>query len=253
MVYFEGNLLIDQVQGHHNMLEQIVNNYAGMFLAFASVIGILIIYKNFRGSKFGWPAMGAGIISAGFIGLGDAGKNLITPITGINPFPHESLHYLGMMGGPVALFLLYTGLKEYTATEEIKPLTKSRILLILMATLLIPVALATQADQRLDPDIEGPFLLVTVVPTIIIAVLLLIKAGSSFEEYSTVVLNVSFVAVATTLLTIGLLLARMGDVQMLNNAELYVNGNALVDIMHAVTATTIVTFGISTEGLVRSM
>ncbi len=32
MVYFEGNLLIDQVQGHHNMLEQIVHNYAGLLV-----------------------------------------------------------------------------------------------------------------------------------------------------------------------------------------------------------------------------
>src|SRR3989304_989848 len=97
MVYFEGNLLIDQVQGNHNMLEQLVNNYAGMILFFASIVGVLIVYNNFRGSK-----------------------NLVT---GINPLPHESLHYLQMIGGPVALFLLYMGLREYTATKDIKPLT----------------------------------------------------------------------------------------------------------------------------------
>lgn len=253
MVYFEGNLLIDQVQGNHNMLEQLVNNYAGLILLFASIVGVIIVYKNFRGSKIAWPAIMAGMLSAGFIGLGDAGKNLITGITGINPLPHESLHYLQMIGGPVALFLLYSGLKEYTATTDIKPLTGFKLTIILLATLLIPVGLATQAHQRWDPEIEGPFLIVTSVPTVIIALLLLNKARSSFEEHSTVVLNIAFVAVATALLTLALLVGRMGDVGLLDNAVLYVNGRAIGDIMHAVTAATIMTFGISTEGLVRSM
>jgi len=158
-----------------------------------------------------------------------------------------------MIGGPVAAFLLYMGLSEYTATTEIKPLSGFKLTLILLATILIPVALATQANQRWGPDIEGPFLLVTAVPTIIIALLLLRKARASFEEHSTVVLNISFVAVAVTLLTISLLVARMGDVQLLNNADMYVNGHAIADLMHAATATTLLTFAISTEGLVRSM
>lgn len=250
MVYFEGNLLIDQAIGRHNMYEQIVNNYAGLFLTFASLIGILIIYKNFKGSKIAWPSIMAGMVSAGFIGLGDAGKNLIM---GINPLPHESLHYLSMIGGPVALILLYTGLKEYTATKEIKPMSSFKLSIILIATLLIPVGLATQAHQRLDPHIEGPFLLVTVVPTVIIALLLLNKARTSFAEHSTVVLGISFVAIATTLLTLALLAGRLGDVEMLNDGLLYVNGRAISDLMHAATATTILSFSITTEGLIRSM
>ena len=250
MVYFEGNLLIDQVQGHHNMLEQLTHDYAGLFLVFASIVGVLIIYKNFRGSKIAWPSIMAGMIASGFIGLGDSVEHLLT---GISPLPHESLHYLHMIGGPVSVFLLYMGLREYTATTEIKPLSGFKLTIILLATILIPVALATQAHQRWDPEIEGPFLLVTSIPTIIIALLLLIKAKGSFEEHSTVVLNISFVAFAATFLTLSLLAARMGDVELLNNAQLYVNGHALADIMHAATATTLLTFGISTEGLVRSM
>ena len=250
MVYFEGNLLIDQAIGRHNMYEQIVNNYAGLLLAFASIVGILIIYKNFRGSKVAWPAIMAGIISAGFIGLGDAGKNLIP---GINPLPHESLHYLSMIGGPVALFLLYTGLKEYTATKDIKPMGSFTLSVILIATIVIPIALATQAHQRLDPEIEGPFLVVTTVPTVIIAILLLNKARTSFAEHSTVVLGISFVAIATTLLTLALLVGRMGDVEMFNDALLYTNGRAVSDLMNAAAATTILSFGITTEGLIRSM
>ena len=158
-----------------------------------------------------------------------------------------------MIGGPFALFLLYMGLREYTATKDIKPLTGSKLVIILLATLLIPVALATQAHMRWDPEIEGPFLIVTSIPTVIIALLLLNKARGSFAEHSTVVLNIAFVAIATALLTLALIVGRMGDVGLLNNAWLYVNGRALGDIMHAVTATTIVTFGINTEGLIRSM
>ncbi len=250
MVYFEGNLLIDQVQGHHNMLEQLVHNYAGLFLFFASIVGVLIIYKNFRGSKMAWPAIMAGTLSAGFIGLGDAGEHLLP---GINPLPFETLHYLHMIGGPVALFLLYTGLKEYTATKDIKPLTGFKLVIILLATLLIPLALATQAHQRWDPDIEGPFLVVTSIPTIILALLLLNKARKSFEEHSTVVLNISFVAFATTLLTLALLVARLGDTQLLNDATLYTSGHAIADLVHAAAATTIISFGINTEGIIRAM
>lgn len=250
MVYFEGNLLIDQVQGHHNMLEQIVHNYAGLLVFFASIIGVLIIYRNFRGSKIAWPSIMAGMVAAGFIGLGDSAEHLLT---GISPLPHESLHYLHMIGGPVAVFLLYNGLREYSATTEIKPLSGLKLTLILLATILIPVALATQAHQRWDPNIEFPFLLVTSVPTFIIAFLLLIKARSTFEEHSIVVLNISYVAVAATLLTISLMVGRMGDVELLNNADLYINGHAIADILHAATATTLLTFGVSTEGLVRSM
>ncbi|MBU4454039.1 MAG: hypothetical protein KJ929_02990, partial [Euryarchaeota archaeon] len=93
MVYFEGNLLIDQVQGHHNMLEQLVHNYAGLLVVFASIVGVLIIYKNFRGSKIAWPSIMAGMVAAGFIELGDEAEHLLT---GISPLPHESLHYLHM-------------------------------------------------------------------------------------------------------------------------------------------------------------
>ncbi|VVB91013.1 Uncharacterised protein [uncultured archaeon] len=250
MVYFEGNLLIDQVQGHHNMLEQLVHNCVGLLVVITSIIGVLIIYKNFRGSKIAWPAIMAGMVAAGFIGLGDSVEHLLP---GVSPLPSESLHYLFMIGGPVAVFLLYMGLREYTATTEIKTLSGFKLLLILLATILIPIALATQAHQRSDPHIEGPFLLVTSIPTVILALLLLIKAKSSFEEHSTVVLNISFVAVAVTLLTLSLFIGRMGDTGLLNNAEMYVYGHALGDIFHAVTATTLLTFGISTEGLVRSM
>jgi len=250
MVYFEGNLLIDQVQGHHNMLEQIVHNYAGLFLFFGSIVGILIIYRNFRGSKMAWPAIIGGIFSTGLIGLGDAGEHLLP---GINPLPHETLHYLHMIGGPVALIFLYKGLKEYTATKDIKPISWSNVFIILSATILIPVALATQARQRWDPEIEGPFLVVTAVPTIILALLLFNKARKSFEEHSTVVLNISFVAVATTLLTLALLAARMGDTELANDATLYVNGHAIADLLHSAAATAIITFGISTEGLIRSI
>ncbi len=250
MVNFEGNLLIDQIQGHHNMLEQIVHNYAGLLVFFTSIVGVLIIYRNFRGSKIAWPSIMTGMIAAGFIGLGDSVEHLLI---GTNPFPHETLHYLHMIGGPVAVFLLYMGLREYSATTEIKPLSGIKLTLILLATILIPVALASQAHQRWDPKIEFPFLLVTAIPTIILALLLLIKARSTFEEHSIVVLNISYVAVAATLLTVSLLAGRMGDVELLNNADLYINGHAIADIMHAATATTLLTFGISTEGLVRSM
>lgn len=251
MVYFEGNLLIEQVQDqHHFMREQLVHNYAGLLLVLASIIGVLIIYKNFRGSKIAWPSIMAGMVAAGFIGLGDSMEHLLP---GISPMPHEALHYLHMIGGPVSVFLLYMGLREYTATNEIKPLSGFKLILILLVTILIPVGLATQAHQKWDPIIEGPFLLVTSIPTIIIALLLLLKAKSSFEEHSTVVLNISIVAVAATLLTISLLVGRMGDTSLLNNAELYVNGHAIADLMHAATATTLLIFGISTEGLIRSM
>lgn len=250
MVVFEGNLLIDQVQGHHAMYEQIVHNYAGLILFAASIVGVLIIYKNFRGSKVAWPAIMGGILSAGFIGFGDSVEHMLS---GISPLPHETLHYLHMIGGPVALFLLYTGLKEYTAEKDIQALTHFKLIIILIATLLIPVGLATQADQRWDPDIEGPFLLITSIPTIIIAVLLLNKARHSFEEHSVVVLNIAFVAITTALLTLALLTGRLGDTELMDSATLYVNGHALADIMHAATATTVITFAINTEGLIRSM
>jgi hypothetical protein len=251
MVYFEGNLLIEQVQDqHHYMIEQLVHNYAGLLLFFSSILAVLIIYKNFRGSKIAWPSIMAGMVAAGFIGLGDSIEHLIS---GISPLLHETLHYLHMIGGPLTVFLLYMGLREYTATTEVKPLSGFKLILILLVTILIPFGLATQAHQRWDPNIEGPFLLMTSIPTIIIALLLLLKAKSSFEEHSTVVLNISFVAVAAMLLTVSLLVGRMGDTSLLNNADLYVNGHAIADLMHAATATTLLIFGISTEGLVRSM
>ncbi len=250
MVYFEGNLLIDQMHGNHNMLEQIVNTYAGLILVFNVIVSILIIYKNFRGSKVAWPSIIAGMISVGFIGMGDALENLIP---GANPLPSETMHYLQLIAGPVALFLLYTGLKEYTSTKDIKPLSVNKLIFILAATLLIPVVLATQAHQRLDPNVEGPFLIVTILPTLVIAFLLLNLARKSFEEHSSMVLYISFVGISTTLLTIWLFVARIGDVGLLNNAFLFVNGQALTDLTEAATATAILSFAINTEVIIRSM
>src|SRR4030042_1756268 len=96
MVYFEGNLLIEQVQDqHHYMLEQLVHTYAGLLLFFSSILAVMIIYKNFRGSKIAWPSIMAGMVAAGFIGLGDSIEHLLP---GISPLPHETLHYIHMGG-----------------------------------------------------------------------------------------------------------------------------------------------------------
>jgi len=250
MVYFEGNLLIDQMHGNHNMLEQIVNIYGGLILVFNVIVSILIIYKNFRGSKVAWPSIMAGMMSAGLIGLGDVLEHIIP---GANPLPSETMHYLQLLGGPVALFLLYTGLKEYTSTKEIKPLSANKLLIILAATLLIPVVLATQVHQRLDPNVEGPFLIITIIPTLVIAFLLLNLARTSFEEHSSMVLYISFVGIGTTLLTLWLFITRMGDVGLLDNAFLYVNGQALTDLTESAAATAILSFAINTEVIIRSM
>jgi hypothetical protein len=232
------------------MLEQIVNIYGGLILIFNVLVSILIIYKNFRGSKVAWPSIMAGTMSAGFIGLGDALEHLIP---GSNPLPSEAMHYLQLIAGPVALFLIYTGLKEYTSTKEIKPLTANKLILILAATLLFPVVIATQAHQRLDPNIEGPFLIVTILPTLVIAFFLLNLARKSFEEHSSMVLYISFVGIATTLLTIWSFVTRMGDVGLLDNAFLYVNGQALTDLTESAAATAILSFAINTEIIIRSM
>jgi hypothetical protein len=158
-----------------------------------------------------------------------------------------------LLGGPVALFLLYTGLKEYTSTKDIKHLTANKLLVILAATLLIPVVLATQAHQRLDPNVEGPFLIITILPTLVIAFLLLNLARKSFVEHSNMVLYISFVGIATTLLTLWLFIARIGDVGFLDNAFLYVNGQALTDLTESATATAVLSFAINTEVIIRSM
>lgn len=252
VVEFQGNALIEQFTGHYGLLEQYVHQTAGLFLFLSSLMGIAVILLRCGAYRVGWPSIMAGLFSTGLIGLGEFAEHFFEVGGGFrlfySPSGHDFFHYLHMIGAPVALFFLYIGIKEYivSGTREAEFMQVKKILMILAASFLLAGILAAQAEAPWDEKIEGSFIIITILPTIVIALTLLNVTKKAVGEYGLMMISVSMmisaIAVSATLLSFTILIGRQADIWGL--ASLYIASHVAQDVLHAVTGTLILGFGI---------
>ncbi|MFQ6056571.1 MAG: hypothetical protein ACE5J3_11380 [Methanosarcinales archaeon] len=231
--------LINQFPGHHGMLEQVVHMYATGLLFIASIVAILILYKYFRGAKYTWYPIMAGIFSTGLIGLGENLEYYF------GAFGHDFFAYLHRIGAPLALYFFYVGITEYVGTlseEEKKPMSIYTIVGLIGIAIVISLALATQADTPWDVKIERPFIYITTIPIVIIVVMVLQKAIIAYKSEATLMLNISLISVAVTLLALDILIGRQADIWA--NGALYIVTHAVQDILHAFNAALLIGFSL---------
>ncbi|MFQ6136342.1 MAG: hypothetical protein ACE5PM_04080 [Candidatus Hydrothermarchaeales archaeon] len=242
-------LLIDQFFDHHGMMEIYAHIYASIFLFLASLVAVYVLYKILvMESPYTWSALTVGMIAVGFIGLGEAAEHFFP----LDPFSHDLFHYLHMVAAPVALFFLYRGSKEFieessNASElgtegRIKPMSSDTIMAIFGGMVILVVVLAMMSETPWDPYIEGPFIYLTLIPTLVLAYMLLQQARHTTE--SIVMVFIPIIAVAVSLLVFDIMLGRLMDIWGL--APLYVITHVVQNVLHVATGTILLLFSITT-------
>jgi len=168
------NLLVNQIVDHKGLAEIYVHVAAGGFLFAASLLAILVIWLNFGRRGQGWFALRMGIFFIGLIGLGEAAEHFFSARG------HDFFHYLHMLAAPMSLFFLYLAVNElqllYFDLEPKRMIGNHNLYLIAGATILLAAVLGYQSKASWDVAVELPFLSITVIPTLVIAYLLVRKS-----------------------------------------------------------------------------
>ncbi|MFQ6136402.1 MAG: hypothetical protein ACE5PM_04390 [Candidatus Hydrothermarchaeales archaeon] len=103
------------------------------------------------------------------------------------------------------------------------------------------VILAAMAESLWDPYIEWPFIYLTLIPTLVLAYMLLQQARHTTE--SIVMVFIPIIAVAISLLVFDIMLGRLVDIWGI--AQLYVITHVAQNVLHIATGTILLLFSIA--------
>lgn len=234
--------------GHHGMLEIYVHLYVGMFLFIVSVISILILYKQFKGSTFTWRPVMAGIFVTGMIGVSESIDHLFAAYlaSGFTAFAlHNFFNFIHLFGGPMAIFFFYQGTKEYSMQfrEGGSPLSKITIILLLLILPVMALLVTILILKTFDVDITTSTVFLISIPTLILVGFTLKESYQQWEMQSFLMGFLSMLSISVSLLFLTILLSINSAV--LGNGYLYVLAYSLQNIFHAATASLIILFTIS--------
>lgn len=180
----ENGLLTNQLVDHRGLAEIYVHLAASSFLFVASLVAILVIWINFGRRGQGWFALRLGILFIGIIGLGEAAEHFL------GPQGHDFFHYLHMLAAPASLFYLYLAINElrmfYFDLEPKRIVNNRNLYLIALATFAVSAVLGYQATDQWDRSIEQPFLSITIIPTLVLAYLLVVKTIELYQAQNRV-------------------------------------------------------------------
>lgn len=222
--------------GHYGLHELYATVYAGILLFLASIISTIILYRRFGKSRFTWRPVIGGIFVAGIMGLGEAVEHNFDTLW------HEFFHYLVMLGGLVAMFLLYIGTQEYRMQyrQGGKPASMSVILGMIIILPLVAFAVALNAVEPYDARVELPFIYLTAAPTLFLSGLTMLESYRQKEENKVLMGFLAMLAGTVTGLTVIALLARIGDIG--NHAFIFALGQSLQVVYMSATAMLILVF-----------
>ncbi len=242
-------LLIDQFFDHHGLMEIYAHIYAAMFLFVASLISVYLLYRILVDeSPFTWTSITSGMVTVGVIGLGEAAEHFFPT----DPFTHSFFHYMHMIAAPTALYFLYVGAKEFIEECQngaeiggeggIHPMSPDITMTIFGGLVVLVVALAMFSGSPWDPYIEGPFIYLTFIPTIIFAYMLIQQ--SRHITNSVVMIFIPIIGISVSLLVFDIMLGRLADIW--GWAALYVITHVVQIILHVATGTILLLFSICT-------
>lgn len=245
-ISFGREMLLNQWFFHHGMLESYVHFYAGNFLFLSSLIAFYIIYRNFKGSKYGWKTTMTGILAIGLIGFGESNDHIFKSLG------HDFLHYMHLVGIPIAIYFLLRGLKEYLEQFEngIESLSTKKISLIFSGYFIACALIAFQA-QVVKGRLELYFIYLIMIPVLFLSFLLLREAKRAYKEYGILMVNIPALAIVLTLNGLDILLGRYASI--IQNGWLYVLTHAIQDILLVVLGTILLVFGLATSTLSKNL
>ncbi len=234
MVSFDSSgQLVDQIAGHHGLLEIYAHIYTSMFLSAVSLASICLLYYYFRSSVFKYQSLFNGIFYTGLIGLGETLEHVSAdPITG------SMFHYLHLLAAPFALIFYLLSIGEIFGgnSGEVRKVDAKKSIMSVIAVVFTAVALSRFSKFTWDARIEVPFVLITTIPTLVL-VREVLKKSKVISESTLMLASLRIIILGVSSLTISILAGRYGDIG--RNATAYVFFHEIQSISHVVTGTAI--------------
>ncbi|RMF89214.1 MAG: hypothetical protein D6733_06730 [Methanobacteriota archaeon] len=249
MPYFnEEHIITDQFFAHYGMLEIYVHIVTSGILFAVSLLCAAFLYQSFRKSGVEWPGLVHGFLYTGFIGFGE----FVEHIFRWDPFMNTSLHYLHYFAAPAAMIFLYLGVNEYYdrcshPNEELHTISNEVAMGMFAAVLTLAIAMGGIAETPWDQRVEGPILILTIIPLLAITAIFINTARKIRK--SMLAFYFPALGVSLSLLAIDIWLGRLGDVNSL--ASIYIVAHSLQSVLHAATATIMVLFVLAIKEGIR--
>lgn len=230
------------------MLEIYVHIIAAGILFMAALAASAYLFNHFNRHKVVWPGLIHGFFYTGLIGLGE----FLEHIFRWDPFINTSLHYLHHLAAPVAMVFFYLGINEFYdrcshPDDEVHTISNEVAMGMLAGILMIVFFMGSLAGTPWDERLEGPFLILILIPLIVIT-WLLIKTSKRIKK-TMLAQYFPALGVSLSLLTVVIWLGRFSDLNKIST--LYIVTHGLQDTLHIITATIIVMFTLSIRESMR--
>lgn len=246
MVSFDSEgLIVDQIQGHHGLLEIYAHIFSTFFLFAMSLLSLFILFYHFKRSVFKYPALVNGIIYTGILGLGEAFEHIH-----LDPFKGSLFHYMHLLAAPIALLYFLMSLGEIYPVESgsTNKISRKKSLLLFIFFLLFIVLLSGFSTSTWDAEIEVPLVLISALPTLILVGILL-ERSKIISESTMAFISLRVILLGVSALTISILAGRYGD--FTDDAFLYLVFHQFQNISHIVTGTALLIFVLTISQMKR--
>ncbi|GBE18593.1 MAG TPA: hypothetical protein ENH13_00695 [Euryarchaeota archaeon] len=232
------DMLVGQLYSHHGLNEIYGHLIVAAILFLVSVVCAALLYRLFQKTQIEWPALLYAFIYTGLIGLGEFAEHFFT-----DTFLNTVLHYTHLLAAPGAMVFFYLAIREYHykcsyPDEELNTVSNEASMGVFVTIITITVLLGGLAGTPWDETLEGPVLIVILLPMIALSALLIRAAGKIDKSNLTVYFPV-FGAVLSGL-TLTIWIGRFADVHQI--AMLYIAAHSLQNVFHAGMATLILLF-----------
>lgn len=237
MVLFDSSgQLINQIYGHHGLLEIYAHIYASLFLFLVSLVSIWVLYYFFRSSIFRFQGLLNGLFYTGLIGLGETFEHVF-----MSPKIGSFSHYLHLLAAPIALIFYFFSLEEIFSKkpEGKRKVDSKKSFGVFFTFLTILLLLSSFSNATWDAEIEVPLVLVTVLPTLVLVGMLLEKS-KIISDSTLALISLRIMLLGVSALTISILAGRYGD--FTGKAQVYIMFHQLQNISHVVTGTALLIF-----------
>lgn len=230
--------IVGQITGHYGLHEIYAHLFASMFLFIMSLISLALLYYYYRSSIFKVQGIWNGIFYTGLIGLGEALEHFFSNIAIGNMF-----HYLHLISAPLALLFYYFGIREiFQKKDEGSEMGYKKILLlniIFLVFVLVSITLLSRFSHAIwDFEIEEPFILFTVIPTLVLVGMVLEKS-KVITESTLLLASLYIVTIGVCVLTLTILVGRQADIN--KNISIYIIAHQIQNIFHVVIGTALFT------------
>ena len=237
--------LTGQIFGHHGLLEIYAHLYSTIFLFLVGLGSIGVLFYYFRDSIFKYNGLLNGIFYTSLIGLGETLEHVF-----IDPTIGSFFHYLHLISAPMALGFYLISLEETfngKGAKKARGHWKTTVVAFILMLLFI-TTLASFSNSTWDVEIEVPFVLVTALPTLILAGVLL-ERSKIISESTLALTSLRVMLLGVSILTISILAGRYGD--FADKAQIYIVFHQLQNISHVVTGTALLIFIVTVAQIER--